>query len=117
MHPTLRPLLCTAAAAAALVGSCAGPSVTSDEQHALDIDRVAPRPTARMASRSGESLDKIGSGYWIFQRKCLECHEARVPHDPADPNWHPVMQGMTWNAGLSTAEQDAVLVYLRAAVL
>jgi hypothetical protein len=38
-----------------------------------------------------------------------------VPKDPTDKDWHPVMDGMTWNAGLSSAEQAAVLSYLRAA--
>ena len=48
-------------------------------------------------------------------RKCLECHEARVPENPSDPNWHPTMVGMSWNAGLSDSEQSAMIAYLAAA--
>ena len=54
-------------------------------------------------------------GYRMFQRKCLERHEARVPVDHSNPGWHPVLDGMSWNAGLFSPEQGAVLAYLRAA--
>ena len=81
----------------------------------LDTGGRAPQPTAQLAARAGEDLDTIGTGYWVFQRKCLECHEARVPRDPSNSNWHPVLRGMSWNAGLSDSEQDAVMAYLRAA--
>lgn len=81
----------------------------------LDTREKAPKPTARLAARAGESLERVGTGYWVFQRKCLECHESRIPKDPNHPDWHPVMQGMSWNAGLSTDEQGAVMAYLRAA--
>ena len=53
--------------------------------------------------------------YRVFQRKCLECHEARVPVDHSNPGWHPVLDGMSWNAGLFSPERGAVLAYLRAA--
>jgi cytochrome c5 len=107
-------LLTATAVVSTLILSCADSK--TDEEHVLDIAKVAPKPNAAMAQRSGESLEKIGRGYWLFQRKCLECHEARVPKDPTDKNWHPVMDGMAWNAGLAATEEDAVLSYLRAAV-
>ena len=88
---------------------------SSDRAHVLAINEVAPEPTAAMAERAGETLDHIGMGYWVFQRKCLECHEARVPEDPSDANFHPLMKGMTWNAGLTPREVSAVIAYLEAA--
>ena len=97
----------------ALFSSCS--SNPQNPLRSLDTRGKAPKPTARMAARSGESLDQIGTGYWIFQRKCLECHESRVPRDPSHADWHPVMQGMSWNAGLSESEQNSVMAYLRAA--
>lgn len=87
----------------------------SDEEIARQIDRVAPPPTEAMAASIGEPLDHIGMGYALFQRKCLECHEPRVPTDPDAANWHPIMEGMAWNAGLSESEESAVLDYLHAA--
>lgn len=118
MNPLFRrSVVFLAGASSALLWSCTGPSATpvTDEQRILDIERVAPQPTAAMAARSGETLERIGVGYWVFQRKCLECHEARVPQDPSDEDWHPVMEGMMWNAGLDAREEGAVLAYLRAA--
>lgn len=114
---TLRCLLSFLALPIALVlASCASePSEPKEIWRSLDTSKKAPEPSARLASRAGESLDQVGSGYWIFQRKCLECHEARVPKDPKHPDWHPVMTGMSWNAGLSDKEQADVMAYLRAA--
>lgn len=88
---------------------------SADRAHVLAINKVAPEPTAEMARRAGQPLEHIGMGYWVFQRKCLECHEARVPEDPTDKNFHPLMKGMVWNAGLTTQEVDGVLSYLQAA--
>jgi len=98
---------------AALLVSCAARQ--DNPTRSLETRGKAPAPTARMAARAGENLETIGTGYWIFQRKCLECHESRVPTDPTDADWHPVMRGMSWNAGLAEDEQNAVMAYLRAA--
>ena len=101
-----------------LLGLMALSACSTDQENplrSLETRRTAPQPTARLAARAGESLDKIGAGYWIFQRKCLECHEARVPRNPSDPDWHPVIEGMSWNAGLAGEEESAVMAYLRAA--
>ncbi|MFP6866560.1 MAG: hypothetical protein VCA35_11505 [Roseibacillus sp.] len=100
-------------AAGVLLSACV--TQTTDQEHFLETSRIAPEPNAGMAGRSGESLERIGMGYWVFQRKCLECHEARVPVVHSNPGWHPVLDGMSWNAGLSSPEQGAVLAYLRAA--
>ena len=99
----------------ALVVSCAAPA--DDPTRVLDTKNEAPAPGAEMAARAGESLDQVGKGYWIFQRKCLECHEVRIPKDPALAAWHPTMVGMSWNAGLSDGEEDALMAYMKAAAL
>ena len=61
------------------------------------------------------SLDAAGEGYWVFQRKCMECHEARIPDAPLTPGWHATASGMAWNAGLSEGEEKVVLSYLQTA--
>ena len=90
-------------------------SQTDDPMRVLRTTGKAPMPDAAMAQRSGEDLETIGRGYWIFQRKCLECHEARVPKDPTLAAWHPTMIGMSWNAGLSQSEEAALIAYMKAA--
>ena len=107
-------LLSSLAVVGIVLSSCAG-HTSSDEAQVLKIKMVAPDPTPAMAQRAGASLEHIGMGYWIFQRKCLECHQTRVPKDPEDANWHPIMDGMTWSAGLAREESDALFAYLRAA--
>ena len=72
-------------------------------------------PDAAMAARAGVSLDTIGEGYWVYQRKCSECHEAKRPNDHEMAGWHATVGGMAWNAGLSEGESELVLAYMDAA--
>lgn len=68
-----------------------------------------------MAGKAGISLDEMGEGYWVFSRKCMECHEAKLPMGEMEGQWHPVLKGMSGNAGLSVSEETAILKYVRAA--
>ena len=86
-----------------------------DPLRSLESKMETPVPDEAMASRSGASLESLTNGREIFLRKCLDCHEPRVPSDPNHPDWHPVMMGMSWNAALSPKEQGDILAYLRAA--
>ncbi|GHC66543.1 hypothetical protein [Roseibacillus persicicus] len=76
-----------------------------------------PQPRPELAAKAGISLDEMGEGYWVFSRKCMECHEARLPKGQIEGVWHPVVDGMSGNAGLSTSENAAVVNYVRAANL
>jgi hypothetical protein len=87
----------------------------NDAMRVLKTSPKVPEPTAAMARRSGQSLAHLGDGYGLFMRKCSECHEPRVPTNSSDPNWHPTMIGMAWNAGLTKSEEGAMVDYLRAA--
>ena len=90
-----------------VVAACAG---GDDPSHG----GVAPVPTAAMAAKSGQSLETVGQGYWVFQRKCTECHEAKLPADPHEAGWHAIAGGMAWNAGLMKSEEKALLAYIGA---
>lgn len=72
-------------------------------------------PTAADARRAGVSLDDAGEGHAVFLRKCMECHEPKIPAAPLSPGWHATADGMAWNAGLSKREEEALLAYLQAA--
>ncbi len=117
IQPALFRLFLPAAGGLLLAGlvSCSSEPTSTEALRSLKTSEEAPEPDAAMAARSGESLEKIGLGYAVFQRKCLECHEARVPKNPRDPNWHPILTGMSYNAGLSRSEQEAMAAYLAAA--
>ena len=38
-----------------------------------------------------------------------------LPHEVSEGDWHIVVPGMAWNAGISKDEEEAVLQYLLAA--
>lgn len=90
-------------------------ALPNDPMRVLRTKAAAPLPSAGMSERSGQSSEQLGKGYAVFMTKCLECHEARIAVDPGDPSWHPTMRGMSWNAGLDAASEEALIDYLEAA--
>lgn len=74
-----------------------------------------PVPDAEMAAHTGESLDKLGKGYALSQVHCAQCHEFKLPKDMRVEEWHTIVPGMAWNAGLNSADESAVMAYLVAA--
>ncbi|MGJ8644098.1 MAG: c-type cytochrome [Luteolibacter sp.] len=75
----------------------------------------APAPTAKMAKTSGEDLAVLERGYSVYNVQCTRCHEAIMPADISNKEWHILTPGMAWNAGLSEADEEAVLKYILAA--
>ena len=71
-----------------------------------------PIPDAQMARTSGQSLDELGRGYALAQIHCAQCHEFKLPKDMRVEEWHTIVPGMAWNAGLKKQDEDAVLSYL-----
>lgn len=86
----------------AVLASCAGP-------------KQAPPPSAEMAARSGRSLTSLQRGHAVYLAQCTRCHEAKLPETISREDWHIVVPGMAWNAGISKADEKAVLAYLLAA--
>ncbi|WP_143184818.1 hypothetical protein [Rubritalea squalenifaciens] len=72
-------------------------------------------PSASMAEKSGTPINELGEGHAIFLKHCSQCHEQRVPNYISSEEWHVVVPGMAWNAGLSKREEDLVNKYLAAA--
>lgn len=77
--------------------------------------KQAPLPTMAMATASGKPLETIQRGYSVYLLKCAECHEAMMPDDVTKEDWHVVVPGMAWNAGITPQEEAAVLDYILAA--
>ncbi|MGB2266742.1 MAG: c-type cytochrome [Akkermansiaceae bacterium] len=71
-----------------------------------------PVPDAQLARSSGKPLDELGRGYALAQVHCAQCHEFKLPKDMQVEEWHTIVPGMAWNAGLSKEDEDAVLSYL-----
>ena len=76
---------------------------------------VIPVPDAAMAAKSGERLPVLQKGYGVYMAQCSRCHEPMVPSKVSEDDWHIVTPGMAWNAGISEADEAAVLKYILAA--
>ncbi len=74
-----------------------------------------PVPDAAMAARSGDSLEILQQGHAVYIIQCGRCHEPMMPSEVSSADWHIVVPGMAWNAGISKADENAVLKYIMAA--
>jgi hypothetical protein len=76
---------------------------------------VIPVPDAAMAAKSGDKLPILQKGYGVYMAQCSRCHEPMMPSKVSEDDWHIVTPGMAWNAGISEADEAAVLKYILAA--
>ena len=76
-------------------------------------DPFAPSP--ELAKLSGKPIEDLGKGHSIFMRQCMQCHEKRIPNEIPTEEWHVIVPGMAWNAGLSPEEERLVTDYVVAA--
>jgi len=79
------------------------------------VNENAPVPSSSMAVRSNTSLDTLQTGHGVYMRKCGECHTHLLPDEITSENWHVVVPGMAWNAGITPSEEDALMKYIIAA--
>jgi hypothetical protein len=77
--------------------------------------KTAPVPDATMAGRSGTKLDTLQRGHAVYMAQCGRCHEPILPADVSRDDWHVVVPGMSWNAGISEADEQALTAYILAA--
>lgn len=68
-----------------------------------------------MATKSGADLAVLQKGYGVYMSQCTRCHEPMMPSGVSKDDWHIVTPGMAWNAGISEADEEAVLKYILAA--
>ena len=77
--------------------------------------KTVPVPTPAMATKSGADLAVLQKGYGVYMAQCRRCHEPMMPSQVSKEDWHIVTPGMAWNAGISEADEAAVLKYILAA--
>ncbi len=75
-----------------------------------------PVPDQNMANESGHDLASLQRGHRIYLAQCSRCHEAKMPSQISREDWHIVTPGMAWNAGISEADEAAVLKYILASL-
>ena len=78
-------------------------------------EKQVPVPTKLMASESGQDLAVLERGHKVYMTQCTRCHEPLMPSEVSTEDWHIVTPGMAWNAGISEADETAVLKYILAA--
>ncbi|MGB6223274.1 hypothetical protein [Haloferula sp.] len=88
--------------AVAVLAGCAVPSA------------LPPVPDGAMAKSSGASLETLKRGRAVYLSDCTRCHEAMMPADISQEDWHIVLPGMAWNSGISAADEEAVEAYILA---
>jgi cytochrome c5 len=76
-----------------------------------------PVPDTAMATGSGQSLQTLQRGHAVYVSQCGRCHEPMMPSKVSDEDWHIVVPGMAWNAGVSKSDEAAVMKYIHAARL
>lgn len=96
----------------ALVFPCACTAIRNGSR---GVNEDAPPPDSMMAMRNKTSLDTLEAGHGVYMRKCGECHAHLLPDKITSENWHVIVPGMAWNAGIEPAEEKALLKYLIAA--
>ena len=82
---------------------------------APNLEKQAPAVTPAMAARSGTSEGTLQLGRAAYIAHCGRCHEQQMPDSVSDADWHVVVPGMAWNAGLSKHDEIAVQQYILAA--
>ena len=68
-----------------------------------------------MAAASGATLPTLQRGHALYTSHCGRCHEPQLPASVQTADWHIVLPGMAWNAGLKKQDERALLAYILAA--
>jgi|AntRauTorckE6833_2_1112554.scaffolds.fasta_scaffold49565_2 cytochrome c5 len=74
-----------------------------------------PMPDQAMVEKSGVEMETLKRGHTIYLTECSRCHEPVMPTDVSGKDWHLVVPGMAWNAGISEEDEEAVTRYIMAA--
>ena len=96
--------------AIALLSAC-----STSQNRKPGISESAAIPDKAMAIRSNTSLDTLQTGHGVYMRKCGECHTHLLPDQITSKDWHVIVPGMAWNAGITPVEEKALMKYVIAA--
>ena len=74
-----------------------------------------PAPDAAMSARSKVKMETLERGHAVYLGHCGRCHEHILPKDVSRADWHVVVPGMAWNAGITAKDEAALTAYIMAA--
>ncbi len=84
-----------------VIASCASPSHSNVSLKSFNMGK-------------GSRAEALKRGENIFAAKCASCHEQVIPKEGSSDHWHTRYPAMAWDAGLSRADANAVIEYVRA---
>lgn len=90
-----------------------GDMASGDDGSVGGISEV-PNPTAEMAKLSGKSLSQLQRGHEVYMLNCGQCHQYQLPEKVDIMDWEDAMPKMISHAGLASADEMAVLAYVKA---
>ena len=113
----MKPDIALLFAAGILLSSCLPQGGALGDMEAGDDGAVGgisevPNPTPEMAKLSGKSLEHLQEGHVRYMLKCGECHAYQLPERVDIMDWEDAMPKMIRHAGLSSADEKAVLDYV-----
>ncbi len=76
--------------------------------------KLPPPPDEAMAARSGVRVETLRRGHSVYLAHCGRCHEHIMPEDVSRADWHVVVPGMAWNAGISAEDERALTSWILA---
>jgi len=60
----------------------------------------------------GTTFDRLNQGYYIYDDKCTDCHEAKMPQDFTVNEWNVIMHKMGHKAKLDSNQYKEVFHYI-----
>jgi hypothetical protein len=74
----------------------------------------APPITPAVLGQTQASETTLQRGRALYLAHCGRCHAYMLPENIRREDWHVVVPGMAWNAGLNASEERAVREYILA---
>ena len=97
-----------------LIVGCVSNWLNPKDEVFSDDDYTLEAPSTAMSKRTGVPLKDLHTGFSVFVLHCGRCHDYMYPEDVSANDWHKVLPGMAWNAGISKIEEKALMKYLLA---
>ena len=89
-------------------------NMAADDSNAVGGISEVPNPSQEMASKSKTPIKNLQRGHEVYMLKCGECHQYKLPENVDIEDWEDAMPKMIGHAGLESADEKAVLNYVKA---
>lgn len=88
-------------------------NMAADDSNAVPGISEVPNPSKEMAAKSKIPLKTLQRGHEVYMLNCGQCHNYKLPEKIDIEDWEDAMPKMIDHAGLESADEKAVLSYVR----